>query len=223
MTASSTLAQRRTHLLLALLVVGVWGLLLRAYLPFAVPTALASSAKESVTFDTLTVQRINITDSDGKTRLIIANSARFPDVEVRGKVYPRSIHDTAGLLFFDTKGEETGGLAFTKLRDDDVANLTFDYTYQMTDGIRVIKQESADGTRWKGGFEIFDRRPYRPGPADSSQGIQRIALTDENQNAHLVISDVDGHPRIRIGVDKLGKPSIEILGSDGKVTYRAGD
>jgi len=96
MTASSTYAQRRTHLLLALLVVGVWGLLLRAYLPFAVPTALASSAKESVTFDTLTVQRINITDSDGKTRLIIANSARFPDVEVRGKVYPRSIHDTAG-------------------------------------------------------------------------------------------------------------------------------
>jgi hypothetical protein len=36
-----------------------------------------------------------------------------------------------------------------------VANLTFDYTYQATDGIRIIKQESADGTRWQAGFDIF--------------------------------------------------------------------
>jgi hypothetical protein len=223
MTASSTYAQRRTQLLLGILSVGVWGLLLRPYLPFAVPNARAATEKGSVTFDTLSAQRINITDSNGRTRLIIANSARFPEVEVRGKVYPRSIHDTAGLLFFDTKGEETGGLVFTKLREDEVANLTFDYTFQPTDGIRMIKQESPDGTRWKAGFDIFDRRPYRLGDADSTQGIQRIALTDENQNAHLVISDVDGHPRIRIGVDKTGKPSIEMLGSDGKVTYRAGN
>jgi hypothetical protein len=98
------------------------------------------------------------------------------------------------------------------------ANLTFDYTYQATDGIRIIKQESPDGRRWRAGFDIFDRRPYKPRPVESSQGVERIALTDENQNAHLVISDTDGHPRIRIGVDKTGKPSIEMLGTDGKVT-----
>ncbi len=223
MTASSTHMQRLTHLLLAALTAGVWGLFLRPYLPLAIATARASTAQNSATFDTLTVQRINITDSDGKTRLIIANSERFPDVEVRGKVYQRSIHDTAGLVFFDPKGKETGGVVLTKLRDDDFANLTFDYTYQLTDGIRMIKQESSDGTRWKAGFDIFDRRPYQPGPSDSSQGVQRIALTDENQNADLVISDSDGHPRIRIGVDKAGKPSIEMLGADGRVTYRAGD
>ena len=114
-------------------------------------------------------------------------------------------------------------MAFTKLRDDDVANLTFDYTYQVTDGIRMIRQESSDGTRWKAGFDIYDRRTFQPGPITSSQGVQRISLTDENENAHLVISDTDGHPRVRIGVDKTGKPSIEMLDSDGKVTYRAGD
>ena len=162
-------------------------------------------------------------DADGKTRLIIANTGRFPDVELRGKVLPRSIHSTAGIVFFDTNGQETGGLGLAKLRDNDVANLTFDYTYQTTDGVRIIKQESADGAHWKAGFDIFDRRPYKPGPIDSSQGIERIALTDENQDADLVISDVDGHPRIRIGVDKAGKPAIEMLGVDGKVTYRAGE
>lgn len=164
-----------------------------------------------------------VTDPGGKTRLIIVNSERFPDVELRGKVSPRSIHDTAGLVSFDAKGEETGGLGLAKLRDEDVANLTFDYRYQTTDGIRIIKQESADGTHWQAGFNIFDRRPYKPGPIESSQGVQRIALADENQNAQLVISDTEGHPRIRIGVDKTGKPRIEMLNPDGKVTYRAAD
>jgi hypothetical protein len=219
-----TFATRSTKCLLAALTLGVWGLLLKLDMPFLFSEAQASSKKEtSATLDTLTVQRINITDATGKTRLIIANSDRFPGYEANGKVYKRSINDTAGLVFFDSMGKETGGLVLTKLRGDDVANMTFDYTYQPTDGIRIIKQESPDGASWKAGFDIYDRRPFQPGPPDSSQGIQRIALTDENQDAHLVISDTDGHPRLRIGVDKTGKPSIEMLGSDGKVTYRAGD
>jgi hypothetical protein len=223
MATSSTSPDRLTHLLLAVLALGVWGLLLRPNMPLF-SEAQASPKKEiSATFDTLTVQRINVTDATGKPRLIIANSDRFPDVEVNGKVYKRSIHDTAGLLFYDSKGKENGGLALTKLRDDDFSNLTFDYTYQPTDGIRMIKQESPDGTSWKAGFDIYDRRTFQPGPTISTQGVQRIALTDENQNATLVISDTDGHPRIRIGVDKTGNPSIEMLGKDGKVNYQAGE
>jgi len=124
-------------------------------------------------------------------------------------------------LFLDTKGDETGGLVAAKLRDNDVTNFSFDYTYQLTDGIRMWKQESADGARWRTGFDIFDRRPYT-GALESSQGVQRIALADEDQNAQLVISDALGHARIRIGVDKDGQPRIEMLNPDGKVTYHAG-
>ena len=223
MIISSTASDRLTHLLLATLTIGVWGLLLKPNLPIIFSEAQASPQKvASATFDTLTAQRINITDATGKIRLVIANSDRFPDIEVNGKVYKRSINDTAGLVFFDHMGKENGGLVLTKLHDDDYSNLTFDYTYQLTDGIRMIKQETPDGTRWKAGFDIFDRRAYQPGPSDSTQGVQRISLTDENQNANLVISDTEGHPRIRIGVDKIGTPSIEMLGKDGQVDYRAG-
>jgi len=222
MPLSATHRFRLTHVLLGLLTLGVWGLLLRSYSPLASAETRAPSARGSASFDTLTVQRINVVDSDGKTRLIIANSDRFPGVEIGGKVYPRSIHDTAGLLFFDTKGLETGGLVLTKLGADDVANMTFDYTYQLTDGVRIIKQESADGQRWQAGFNVFDRRPG-PGADHSSQGVQRIALIDENQNAQLVISDTAGHPRIRIGVDKTGTPLIETLNADGTVNYHAGE
>lgn len=219
-----TSVTRSTQCLLVALTLGVWGLLLKSHMPFLFSEAQASPKKDtSATLDTLTVQRINITDSTGKTRLIIADSERFPDAKVNGKVYKRTIHDSAGLLFFDSLGNESGGLALTKLRDGEVSNLTFDYTYQITDGISMIKQESPDGMRWRAGFDIFDRRPYQPGPIESSQGVKRIALSDENQDANLVISDTDGHPRVRIGVDKTGKPTIEMLGPDGKVTYHVGD
>lgn len=194
---------------------------MRPYLPSASYLAEARAAETTAKLDMLTVQRINITDADGKTRLAIANSARFPDAVVHGKIYPRSIHDTAGLVFFDEKGEETGGLASTKLRNDDVANITFDFTAPRTDGIRMIKQESADGQHWQAGFNILDRRP-NGSRDDSSQGGQRITLADENQNAQLLIADTAGRPRIRIGVDRNGEPRIETLNPEGKVVYHAG-
>jgi hypothetical protein len=212
-------SQRLTQLLLAILAVGVWGLLLRPYLPIATAAA-KSPAAVSASFDTITVQRINVTDADGTTRLVIANSARLPGAIIHGKEYPRSINDAAGVLFLDTKGEETGGLALSKLRDNNVATMTFDYNYQLTDGIRIWKQESVDGTKWRASFDIYDRRPYT-GTVESSQGVHRIALADENQKAELVISDPEGRPRIRIGVDKGGEPSIVMLSPAGKEIYRA--
>lgn len=220
MSQHTNSSQRLTQLLLAVLAVGVWGLLLRPLLPSATAAARSSATTSSATFDTITVQRINVADPDGTTRLVIANSARLPGAIIRGREYPRSIHDAAGVLFLDTKGEETGGLALSKLRDSNVATLTFDYTYQLTDGIRIWKQESEDGATWRAAFDIFDRRPYT-GAVESSQGVQRIALADENQKAELVISDPAGRPRIRIGVDKGGEPSIVMLSPEGKEIYRA--
>ena len=77
MPTSATSPERLTHLLLAVLAFGVWGLLLKPYMPFLFSEAQASPKQEaSATFDTLTVQRSNITDADGGgARLIIANSA----------------------------------------------------------------------------------------------------------------------------------------------------
>jgi hypothetical protein len=221
MLPSTRSTQRSTRVLLAILVIGVWGLLLRPYVPIAAAAAQSSAAGKTATYDTLTVQRINIVDSDGKLRLVIANGARFPAAIIHGKSYARSINDAAGMVFYDTKGEETGGLGTARLGAEDTTGFIFDCTYQITDCIRVWKQESTDGTRLRESFDIFDRRPYT-GRAESSQGVQRITLGDENQNAQLEISDPQGRPRIRIGVDKAGEPSIVMLSPDGKELYRAG-
>jgi hypothetical protein len=86
----------------------------------------------------------------------------------------------------------------------DVTNLTFDCTYQVTDCVRIWKQESIDGTRLRESLDNFDRRPYT-GRVESSQGVQRITLADENQNAQLEISDPPGRPRIPIGVNRANE------------------
>ena len=214
-------ASRLTQFLLAFLAFGVWGLLLKSSLPFA--AARASTAEPSATFDTLTVQRINVVDPDGKLRFLIANARRFPGVIERGHEYKqRSINNAAGMLFFDVNGNETGGLATAKFDTGDMANMTFDYVDQPTDGIYVIRRESADGKHWKADFGISDRRPIQAGPITSSQGVPRIDLVDKDKDAALVISDAQGHPRIRIGVTAAGKASIVMLTPDGKVAYDAG-
>ena len=214
MSPPSSSMQRPTQVLLGTLAIGVWGLLLRPYLPIA-------AAARSATYDTLNVHRINVVDPDGKLRLVIANGAQMLGAILRGKTYPRSIDNAAGLLFLDTKGDETGGIVTARLGNDDVTNFIFDCTYQTTDCIKMLKQESIDGARLRESFDIFDRRPYT-GRVESSQGVQRITLGDENQNARLVISDPQGRPRIRISVDKTGKPTIVMLSPDGKEVYRAG-
>ena len=76
MTPHTSSSQRLTQLLIAILAVGVWGLLLRPNLPLAAAVAKPPSAATTASFDTITVQRINVVDADGITRLVIANSAR---------------------------------------------------------------------------------------------------------------------------------------------------
>jgi hypothetical protein len=93
----------------------------------------------------ITAERINIVDADGKPRLVISNTARFPDAVVRGKSYKRSIGDNAGMLFYDVDGTETGGLVTAIAAWGRYAALIFDYTNQPTDGVGIFRIESVDG------------------------------------------------------------------------------
>jgi hypothetical protein len=74
MIASLRSASHLTRWLLAFLTLGVWGLLVKPYLPLPVAEAKTLSPQAPTTFDTLTVQRINVVDANGKTRFIIAGT-----------------------------------------------------------------------------------------------------------------------------------------------------
>jgi hypothetical protein len=62
---------RTTQILLALLVIGVWALLIRSLPP---PSAVdAAKLSAPATSDEISVKRLNIVGEDGKPRLILAN------------------------------------------------------------------------------------------------------------------------------------------------------
>ncbi len=212
--------QRLTQWLLIALTAGVWALLLESYLPWV--SAKQTVAPSAATFATLSVQRINVVDPDGSIRLVIANSEHFPDAILRGKSYTRSIEDAVGLIFYNQDGNESGGLGLSRLADKNQSALIFDYTHQPTDGIGMYKRESEDGKQLQAGLFISDRRPFVAGELVSTQGVERISLSNQDQDASLIISDAQGQPRISIGVDKTGEPRIELMDAAGQVVYQAG-
>jgi ABC-type amino acid transport substrate-binding protein len=203
------------------LAAGAFALALAPYL--AVPGASANDgAAPDAQFGTISAQRINIVDPDGTMRMAIANQAYPPELIYRGETYPeRSIDGLTGIVFYEDDGDETGGLGVARLRDMNQTMFIFDFTHQLTDGIGIMKQEKQDGSGWKAGLFVRDRRPYEPGTVTSTQGTERIWLANEDQDASLIIADPQGRPRIRIGVDAAGEPAIQIMDEQGELTYSA--
>lgn len=185
--------------------------------------ALATGCDSSAQQEEITAQRINIVDESGVVRLVIASE--LPDPVVRGERLERSIVP-AGLIWHDKDGNESGGLALAEVPqwkdgapEGRVRMVTFDFTHQITDAVRIGTYESNDGEVWTGGLTVYDRRPYKAGPIESSQGVERVFLGTRNEDAGLVVHDPEGRERIRIGVDSDGGAQIELLDEDGKVIY----
>jgi hypothetical protein len=157
-------------------------------------------------------------------KLVIAGE--LPGPVVRGERKERDIAP-AGILWHDPGGDESGGLAVTEVPGwkgapdkGKVRMITFDFTHQLTDAVRIDTFESNDGAAWSGGLTVFDRRPYEAGPIESSQGKERLFLGTQNGDAGLVIRDAEERERIRIGVGPDGVASIEVLDERGAVVHR---
>src|SRR5258708_29686040 len=169
-------ADRTTKTLLALLVIGVWGLLARLLIPSA-----AAHAPQFASFDEITVNRINVVEADGKRRIVISNAERMPNPIIDSKEYSRSIKP-AGVIFYNDAGNEVGGLVLNNSRGVEANSLILDYTRSPTDGISFSKGEDANGN-FEAGISIADRRPLRPGT--NSLCPKRISISGANHAAHV--------------------------------------
>jgi hypothetical protein len=167
----------------------------------------------------ITVERINIVDPTGVERLVIANAERFPPPRLGGKTYPRAVQP-AGLVFYDAKGHEVGGIALTDAGAGKVGALAFDYPNY--DAVGLVTRVSGDGDEAMAGLQINSRPPPELDVIAASKVVQRrIAVMNENEDARILLADAEGRDRIRLQVDRNGEASIEILDADGQVRFRA--
>jgi hypothetical protein len=209
----------------------------------AVVCMAANQAKQKPKFEEIDVERINIVDRDGTLRVVLANGERQHPGVVDGKTLSRK--RPPGMIFFNDRGDECGGLAFEGNEKDGKASagalLAFDRFRQ--DQTVGIQYEESNG-RYLAGLRVWDRPETSLGPVieklaaiekmdegpektaalkalrELPGGAERVLVgRDREQSAVVRLSDTKGRARIKLSVDGAGVPRLEFLDETGKVTY----
>jgi hypothetical protein len=206
-------------------------------------TAFAAGNKK---FEEIDVERINIVERDGKLRMVISNKERQHPGIVNGKTIEREggKRGTPGLLFFNEKGDEAGGMVISDSGGNtQYVSLTFDkFRQDQTIGLQHLE---SDNGAYFAGLKIWDRpdttyeevkpklnavRKITDEAARKAAGKELMesgALGNErivvgrgrNKAAYILLSDAKGRTRIEISVDAAGNPKLNFLDENGKVTY----
>jgi hypothetical protein len=170
-------------------------------------------------FEQLTVERLDIVDADGQTRVVLANQQRFPPPMLNGETFKRAV-TPAGLVFYDRKGNEVGGLALTDVDAGKVSALAFDNPNM--DAIGLMTRIGADGEPISSGLQINQAVPSQVKVLDAArQAKRRIAIQNAGNDAEILMADAEGRDRIVMRVDRTGQARIEVLDAEGKVLFRA--
>ncbi len=170
-------------------------------------------------FEEVSVRRLNVVDADGSTRLVLAGQDDFPLPILDGKTYSRQV-SPAGIVFYNRKGNEVGGLALTDVEAGKVSALAFDYP--TVDAIALVTRMGPDGKPISSGLEVAQQVPLGLSVAESGKlSACRIAIQNKENDAEILLSDSRGRNRIRLRVDKADQACMEILDPEGKVIFRA--
>jgi len=190
-------------------------------------------------FKEIDVERMNVVESNGKVKMVISNQQRqSPGVE-DGKVLPAR-QRSPGIIFFNTDGDECGGLVYDGDKKEAGMVLSIDQ-YRQDQIMQLQYSQDSDDKHY--GLKMWDRPDnFSVGDllrkSDSlkrlndtvayKNGIQQLRNNGQigterlyvGKNAQgevgLFIKDSKGIPRIKLYVDKSGKGKIEFMNEDAK-------
>ncbi len=201
-------------------------------------------------FDQITVHRINIVEPDGTPRLIIADKAEFPGAFYHSREIARpDRRDSAGMLFINDEGTESGGMLIGGYKGKDgslhsFGHLSFDeYEQDQT----LALDTSQDGQERASSYQINDNNttlmtpevysmyqkamamPDGPGKQKTIADLKaaypirlhpRAAIErDPDKSSALRLRDPEGRTRILLRVAADGTPSMQFLDPSGAVTH----
>lgn len=199
-------------------------------------------------FTEIDVEKLNVVDKDGKVKLALFNQDHIPPVMMDGvDILPghRQSDPISGLMFYNSEGDECGGLIYGSETDGEGnvntgASLTFDQ-YKQDQVVQMHYSEENEKRLY--GFSIFDR-PETPLAQliEGENDIKNSNLTEEQKNkaydklfegntqrafmgkgqngdVSVKLMDSKGNDRIRMVVDENDVPRMEFLNEKGEVTY----
>ncbi len=205
--------------------------LLRSYVIFsmmlfgALIFVAARQSNQKTKFEEIDVQRINIVEKDGKLRLTISNNERSPG-PVIGGVYMKTREGKrgAGLIFFNDKGDECGGMTWTGNDPDGViradSGLMFDqFNQDQTVGI-TYSQNKDDRSS---GLRVWER-PLVP-MADFARQVGEIEQMKEGPERTAAMRKLResaaakgmiGPQRVFVGRTTKNEAAVSLADSSGK-------
>jgi len=194
-------------------------------------------------FEEIDVERINIVEADGKLKMVISNAARQHPGIVDGKTIPRESGRDAGMIFFNERGDESGGLTFSgNTGKGQYGSLTFDkFRGDQTIAFQHLENSNGD---YFAGLTFNDENlttterlakvdAIKRLPNEAAQRAARVEMRDRgeflvnrlaigkgrNKSAFISLSDAKGRERIQISVAADGTPKLNFLDETGKVVY----
>lgn len=193
-------------------------------------------------FDQLTVHRVNIVEPNGQLALVISDNADQHPGRFNGKdLKPRE--RGAGMIFFNTDGDECGGLVYDGTKKE--ADMVFSVDQYKNDQIMQLQygQDSGSSLTRSYGLKLWDRSDrftfqneldyfdslqnlhdtaaLRKGQdtliRQGFLGVERLFLgRTKDGSTGLFLRDDKGVPRLRICIGKDNRPLIQVLGDDGQ-------
>ena len=193
-------------------------------------------------FKEISVERINVVEKNGNLRLVLSNKERQHPGSINGKELPDR-ERAAGLIFFNSAGDECGGLIYDgddkeaglilsvdKFRDDQVMQLQYmedtksknrkygiqlwDYPKENSFEERMKRFKELE--KLKNNDEI--QKAYNKMKDDSLLMEDRLFLGKTfNKEIGLFIKDKNGKPRIKVYIDDNNIPKIEFLDDKGNI------
>ena len=202
---------------------------------------LALRGSQPERFEEIDVQRINVVESDGSLKMVITNQERFPDGVFDGRTFERT-EKYPGIVFYNSDGDESGGLTFRTLRLPDGveanASLNFDqykqdrtlqlfygeYQEQRTAGLAIFDQPDIPLSQLIDRREALENMPDGSEKteatealmADSAQSRRVFIGKNLDRSATFVLSDPQGRPRLVLAVDPAGEPTLQFLDEAGE-------
>ena len=208
---------------------------------FVVTGFVAQNKKQK--FEEIDVERINVVEKDGRLKLVISNSARQHPGIVDGKLIPREQGRAAGLIMFNDRGDEIGGLTYTGDTDKgQYGSLTFD-KFRGDQTIAFQHLESRDGSYFAGltfndennttTERLAKMDAIKRLPDEAARRAAQMEMRDRGEflvprltlgrgrskSAFISLSDAKGKERLQISVAADGTPKIQFLDDKGRVVY----
>ena len=202
-----------------------------------------SQGNQKNKFAEIDVERINIVEKDGKLKMVISNSDRQHPGVIDGRMLSRT--RPAGMLFFNDKGDECGGLSFNGdqkdgkpsagallafdrfLQDQTVAIQYGENNGQYSAGLRVWDRPDSSLGEVVDKLQAIQKMPDGPEKTQAMQKLRETSGTGASQRvfvgktrekaAALALSDPQGRTRAQLIVDAQGAARLEFLDEKGVV------